>query len=114
MIDQMLTARQASGRPVQAGIVTMDSADNTAIGVCARDSLSDVSPVRHRKEPAKPTLPRRLCSLADATRYLAVSDWTVRQIVWRGDLPDIRRGKRVLLDLHDLEGWIDRDKVRGV
>ena len=80
----------------------------------APDSLSDASLVRKRKDPAKPALPRRLCSLADAAGYLAVSDWTVRQMVWRGDLPHIRRGKRILLDLRDLEGWIDREKVRGV
>ena len=80
----------------------------------ARDSLSYAPPTRKRKEPAKPALPRRLCSLADAARYLAVSDWTVRQMVWWGDLPHIRRGKRILLDLRDLDGWIDREKVRGV
>jgi excisionase family DNA binding protein len=52
--------------------------------------------------------------LADAARYLAVSDSAVRQMVWRGDLPHIKTGKRIVLDLRDLDGWIEREKVRGV
>lgn len=76
--------------------------------------VSTVPPLRKGKGPAGSALPRRLCSLADAARYLAVSVWTVRQMVWRGDLPHIKTGKRILLDLRDLDGWIDREKVRGV
>ncbi len=60
------------------------------------------------------TLPRRLCAIAEAARYLAVSTWTVREMVWRGDLPHIRQGRRILLDLQDLEAWVARSKVRGV
>lgn len=59
-------------------------------------------------------LPRRLCSIQEAAVYLAVSDWTVRRMVWAGALPHIRRGRRILLDLRDLDSWIDRTKVNGV
>ncbi len=45
---------------------------------------------------------------------LAVSDWTIRAMVQRGDLPHVRLGRRILLDLRDLETWIDREKTRGV
>ena len=96
------------------GIADAKALDGSGPEGCARDSLSDASPVRRRKDPPKPLLPRRLCSLADAARYLAVSDWTVRQMVWRGDLPHVRLGKRILIDSRDLDGWIDREKVRGV
>jgi excisionase family DNA binding protein len=52
-------------------------------------------------------------SLAEASEYLSVSDWSVRAMVWRGDLPHVRLGKRILIDSRDLDGWIDRTKVRG-
>lgn len=60
--------------------------------------------------PAKCALPRRPCCHADAARYLAVSCWTVRQMVWHGNLPHIKTGKRILLDLRNLDGWILREK----
>jgi excisionase family DNA binding protein len=90
----------------------MKSIDGIALEGSARDCVSSEPPFGKGKGPAKSALPRRLCSLADAARYLAVSDWTVRQMVWRGDLPHFKTGKRVLLDLRDLEGWIDREKTR--
>ena len=96
------------------GIVSMKTVELLGSKDGAQDSLSNASSTDRRKEHAKTALPRRLCSLADAASYLAVSDWTVRQMIWRGDLPHIRRGKRVLLDLQDLERWIAREKVRGV
>jgi excisionase family DNA binding protein len=43
-----------------------------------------------------------------------VSGWTVRSLIWKGDLPHVRVGRRVLVDLQDLAGWVDRAKVRGV
>jgi excisionase family DNA binding protein len=80
----------------------------------SRDSISHAQPSRKRTGTAGPVLPRRLVSLADASDYLSVSDWTVRQMVWRGDIPHVRLGKRILIDARDLDGWIDRAKVRGV
>lgn len=96
------------------GTAAMKSIDRIGPEGGARDCVSTVPPLRKGKGPTGSALPRRLCSLADAARYLAVSDWTVRQMVWRGDLPHIKTGKRILLDLRDLDGWIDREKVRGV
>lgn len=84
--------------------------------------IADMKPRENldRKLPARDTLshkfpfPRRLCSVAEAARYLAVSTWTVREMVWRGDLPHLRQGRRILLDLRDLDDWVDRAKMRGV
>ena len=96
-----------------SGIADANALERTGSPEGARDSLTSAPPSQTRKKAEKPPLPRRLCSLADAARYLAVSDWTVRQMIWRGDLPHIKTGKRVLLDLRDLDGWIEREKVRG-
>jgi excisionase family DNA binding protein len=59
-------------------------------------------------------IPPRLCSIPEAATYLSLSPWTIREMVWRGDLPHVRAGRRVLLDFRDLDAWIDRGKARGV
>ena len=62
-------------------------------------------PTRHRA-PAS----RRLLSIAQASEYLSLSTWTIREMTWRGDLPHIRCGRRILLDIYDLDEWIERGK----
>jgi excisionase family DNA binding protein len=59
-------------------------------------------------------LARRMLSIEEASKYLALSTWTVRRMIWTGHLPHVRRGRRILLDLRDLDTWIDREKVNGV
>lgn len=62
-------------------------------------------------------LPRvkRLYSLKEAAVYLGRSDWSVREMLWSGKLPYIREGKKIYLDINDLDAWIDRTKqVFGV
>jgi excisionase family DNA binding protein len=56
----------------------------------------------------------RLISIPEAATHLSLSPWTIREMVWRGDLPHVRAGRRVLLDLHDLDIWIERQKAHGV
>lgn len=52
----------------------------------------------------------RLFSLKQAAAYLNVSYWTVRDLVFQGDLPSVRLGRRVLIDRHDLEALIEKSK----
>lgn len=84
------------------GIATRQPPENSDAISPARDSLSPKAP-----------LPRRLCAVAEAARYLSLSTWTIREMVWRGDLPHVRQGRRILLDLRDLDAWVDRAKARG-
>jgi excisionase family DNA binding protein len=97
----------------RTGIVATEILDHIGSKDGARDSITNAHPSRKRTAGPGPALSRRLVSLAEASEYLAVSDWSVRAMVWRGDLPHVRRGKRILLDLKDLDSWIDREKVRG-
>jgi hypothetical protein len=55
---------------------------------------------------------RRLVGLDDAATMLGVSIWTVREMVYRGDLPTVKlpRVRRFLLDLRDLEALITASK----
>lgn len=52
----------------------------------------------------------RLLSLRDAAAALSLSHWTVRELIWRGDLPSVRVGRRILVDVRDLDAFIERNK----
>jgi len=53
----------------------------------------------------------RLLSLRAASSYLSLSYWTVRQMALRGDFPIVRIGRRILIDIEDLDDFIKREKV---
>ena len=58
----------------------------------------------------KPT--KRLFSIPEAAVYLGRSTWSVRHLIWNGELPQIKAGRRVHVDLQDMEKFIERHKVR--
>jgi excisionase family DNA binding protein len=62
------------------------------------------------------TSARQLLRLQPASEYLSVSPATLRVIVQRGEIPVIRLtgGGHApwLIDRADLDGWIERSKVR--
>jgi predicted DNA-binding transcriptional regulator AlpA len=51
----------------------------------------------------------------DAARFLGVSEWLMREMAKRGELPYIQRtsASPMLFDRADLRKWIEREKVRG-
>ena len=55
---------------------------------------------------------RRLLRLKDAAQYLSLSPWKLRYIVQSGQLPIVRYGENApwLLDVRDLDGWVERNK----
>jgi len=55
---------------------------------------------------------KRLYSLPEAAAYLGRSTWSVRRLIWNGDLPQVRAGRRVHVDVQDLNAFIERNKVR--
>jgi excisionase family DNA binding protein len=52
-------------------------------------------------------------TLQQASAYLGISSWTLRELIWRGQLPAIRITRKVHLDLRDLDSFIERSKERG-
>lgn len=63
------------------------------------------SPAAHR--PA-----RRLLRTREAAAYLGMSAWRLRQIIADGQMPVVAsgEGKPFLLDVCDLDAWIERNK----
>jgi excisionase family DNA binding protein len=49
---------------------------------------------------------QRLVTIAQAARYLAVSQWLIRDKIRRRELPGIKLGKRINLDIADLDNHI--------
>ena len=62
-----------------------------------------------REQPDRPR--KRLYSIAEAAEYIGRSPWAVRSLVWSGKLAAVRDGKRIFLDVFDLDAWIEKNKV---
>lgn len=68
---------------------------------------------RTRGRAPRPDGYKRLYSIPEAADYLGRSAWSVRRLVWAGELPQVRAGGRVHLDVKDMEAFIEHHKVRG-
>jgi excisionase family DNA binding protein len=55
---------------------------------------------------------QRLLTIPEAARYLGCSVWSVRDLIWKGDLPYTRFGRRFQVDIQDLDALIEREKRR--
>ena len=55
----------------------------------------------------------RVLSQQDAANYLGISYWTVRDLVFRHELPFVKIGRRILVDRLDLDAYLDRSKIQA-
>jgi len=55
----------------------------------------------------------RLLNVKEAGELLHVSEWTVRELCWSGRLPHVRVGRKVLVNLVDLEDFIRQNTKRA-
>ena len=58
------------------------------------------------------TLKKRLYSIPEAAEYLGRSVWSVRELIWNGKLACVKVGRRIHLDIIDLDQWIEKSKVK--
>ncbi len=63
------------------------------------------NPVRNR--PAK-----RLFDIKEAAEYLGRTVGALREMLYAGKMPFVRDGRRILIDIHDMDAWIDRSKTQ--
>ena len=56
----------------------------------------------------------RLLSLKEASSYIGLSIWGLRDRVWAGDIPVVRfnGGRKMYVDVKDLDALIEDNKVR--
>ena len=57
---------------------------------------------------------KRLYSVKEASVYLGRSVCALREMIWGGKLPYIKDGRRVLLDIYDIDEWIKKNKTRFI
>jgi len=91
-------------RRLQDGDTVVGSSSPARHAGDARDSESG-APSR-----GSSTVHPRLLGIRDAALYLSVSSWTLRGLVWSGQLPEVRIGRRLLFDLGDLDHLIETSK----
>jgi excisionase family DNA binding protein len=63
-----------------------------------------------RKNPKGPA--KRLYSVSEAAFYLGRTVNALRQIIWAGKIDIVKDGRRVLLDVRDLDAYVERNKTR--
>ena len=61
--------------------------------------------------PLRQGLNKRLYSIKEAAEYLGRTVWAVREMLWAGKIPYIKDGRRILLDIADMDAWIDKSKT---
>lgn len=59
-------------------------------------------------------LNKRLFDLKQASIYLGRPVFSVRTLIWKGALPVIKDGRKLYLDIYDLDRYIDQNKVTMV
>jgi len=64
-----------------------------------------------RQDKTKNDLEKRLYSVNEAAKYLGRSEWGVRELIWAGRIPFVKVGRRIHVDIHDLDTFIEKNKV---
>ncbi len=59
-------------------------------------------------------LPKRLFTLREASVYLGRTLWGMRELVWAGKISIVRDGKRMFIDIQDLEAYVKKNKTTYV
>ena len=54
---------------------------------------------------------RRLLTVREAAKYIGRTESAVRELVGNEKLPHIRGDRRVMLDIRDLDRWIDTNRI---
>jgi excisionase family DNA binding protein len=55
---------------------------------------------------------KRLFNINEASVYLGRTVCALREMLWAGKIPYVRDGKRILLDIKDMDTWIEKNKTQ--
>jgi excisionase family DNA binding protein len=55
--------------------------------------------------------PRRLLSVEETATYLNLCEREIYNLISRKELTRVRHGRRQMLDIHDLQAWIETRKA---
>ena len=54
---------------------------------------------------------KRLYSIEEAAIYLGRTVWAVREMIWAKKIRCVKDGRRILLDINDMDKWIEDNKM---
>jgi excisionase family DNA binding protein len=74
---------------------------------CSLDGIVNIVILPFNINKPKIQIQKRLYSIPEAAVYLGRSVWGIREMIWAGKIPCIKDGRRVLLDLKDMDLWIE-------
>lgn len=63
-----------------------------------------------RKNPKGPV--KRLYSIPEAAHYLGRTVDGLREMIWAGRLPCVHEDRRVMVDIKDMDEYIEKNKMR--
>jgi excisionase family DNA binding protein len=53
----------------------------------------------------------RLLRIPDAAKYLSATNWFMEVLVREGQIPAIKLGKGRVIDINDLNDWVEKEKA---
>ena len=53
---------------------------------------------------------KRLYSVEETAEYLGRTPWAVRHLIWNGVLPAVKIGRRIQVDIRDMDALIEHSK----
>jgi len=62
-------------------------------------------PVFHKDRPSK-----RLYDLKEASLYMGRTVCALREMIWAGKISVVKDGRRILVDVYDMDRWIEQSK----
>ena len=73
--------------------------------------ITDAVRIAVREEMSTTPLGNRLRSIEEAAAYLSLSKREIYNMIANRELPVVTRGRRKMLDLKDLDAWIEQNKL---
>lgn len=59
----------------------------------------------------KQSPPKRLLTVKHSAQHLDCGVYSVRELIWKGELPIVRHGRKIFLDIRDLDSYIEKNKA---
>ena len=56
-------------------------------------------------------LAKRLYNIKEAAAYLGRTEWGLREMIYAGKIPCIKDGRRVQIDIKDMDAWIEKNRT---
>jgi len=73
-------------------------------------SKSEIGKCSKKAQRISNPLTKRLYDLKEAAIYLGRPVFSVRGLIWKGALPVIKDGRKLYLDIADINTYIERNK----